>query len=204
MSIPVVEPSRIGFLLIDAQPFFWDSMHGPREPVLARVERLLMLADWLKLPFIATFEHPVETKGWLPERLEKAFPPHGQRFVKRTFNCCSDKPISQAITSSRIKQVAVAGAETDVCVLQSSLGLAGMGLQVFLLEDCVFTSEHQPRPALERMYRAGVIPCTLKILFYELMRSVDRDDLPAESKARAGSFAEKFDLEALPPRDGTS
>ena len=86
MSVSIVEASRAGVVLIDAQPSFWDSMHGAKEPILMRVERLLVLADWLDLPLIATFEHPVETKGWLPERLEKVFPPHGKRFVKRTYN----------------------------------------------------------------------------------------------------------------------
>ena len=51
-----------------------------------------------------------------------------------------------------------------------------MGYQVFLLEDCLFTSETQPAPALRRMYQAGAIPCTLKTMAYELVRCVD--DVP--------------------------
>jgi nicotinamidase-related amidase len=128
MSAPVVDASSVGVVLIDAQSSFWDSTHGAKEPILMRVERLLMLTDWLELPLIATFEHPVETKGWLPKRLEGVFPSHGKRFVKRTYNCCSDARIRGAIKDMRFSQVVVAGAETDVCVLQSSLGLIGMGL----------------------------------------------------------------------------
>jgi len=203
MPVPVVEANRVGVTLIDAQPFFWDSMHGAKEPILMRVERLLMLVDWLELPLIATFEHPVETKGWLPDRLEKVFPSHGKRFVKRTYNCCSDPAIREAISQMHPPQVVVAGAETDVCVLQSSLGLVDMGLQVFLLEDCIFTSEHHARPALERMYHAGVVPCTLKTLFYELTRTVDKDAFPTKWKAKARSYAECFRLEELPPIEPT-
>jgi hypothetical protein len=199
MSVPVLDASKVGVLLIDAQPSFWNSMHGAREPVLMRVERLLMLSDWLELPLIATFEHPVETKGWLPERLEKVFPSHGKRFVKRTYNCCSDPAIRGTIKDMGFSQVVIAGAETDVCVLQSSLGLVEMGLQVLLLEDCVFTSEHHARPALERMYHAGVVPCTLKTLFYELTRTVDKDAFPSKWKTNAGSYSELFRLEELPP-----
>jgi isochorismate hydrolase len=203
MSVPIVEASRLGVVLIDAQPFFWDTMHGAKEPILMRVERLLMLVDWLALPLIATFEHSVETKGWLPDRVEKVFPSHGKRFVKRTYNCCSDPAIREAISGMHLPQVVVAGAETDVCVLQSSLGLIDMGLQVFLLEDCIFTSEHHARPALERMYRAGVVPCTLKTLFYELTRTVDKDAFPTKWKAKARSYAECFRLEELPPIEPT-
>jgi hypothetical protein len=49
------------------------------------------------------------------------------------------------------------------------------------------------------MYRAGVIPCTLKTLFYELTRTVDKDALPSKWKNKAGSYSECFRLEELPP-----
>ena len=196
----VVDPEKIGVLLVDAQPAFLDSMHGPQGPVVIRLERLLMLSDLLKLPLVATFEHPVETKGSLPERLEKAFPVHGQRFVKKTFNACSDPLVSQAIRRMSVNQLALAGGETDVCIMQTALGLLGMGFEVFLLEDSIFSSEPHPRPALDRMYRAGVVPCTFKILFYELLRTVDREAWPREAAIRRSSLpAEFFEVEKLPP-----
>jgi hypothetical protein len=57
--------------------------------------------------------------------------------------------------------------------MQSVLGLIQMGYQVFLLEDCIFTSETQPAPALHRMYQAGAIPCTMKSMAYQLVEYVD-------------------------------
>jgi hypothetical protein len=197
MIAPVADPSSVGILLVDAQQPFLDWMHGSKEPLLIRLKRLLMLAGWLKLPLIATFESPVETKGWLPERLERAFPQHGQRFVKKTFNCCSETSLVEAIKRLGIGQIAVAGAETDVCILQSTLGLMKLGLQVFLLEDCVFTSEPHARPALERMYRAGVIPSTLKTFYYELMHTIDEEAL-------ALFHDKEFQVEKLPPWEPAS
>ena len=44
---------------------------------------------------------------------------------------------------------------------------------MFLLEDCVATTEEQPGPALRRMYAAGAVPCTLKTMLYELAECVD-------------------------------
>lgn len=76
-----------------------------------------------------------------------------------------------------------------------------MGLTVFLLEDCVFTSEPHPRPALDRMYTAGVIPSTLKIFFYELQRTVDKDAQSAKWGNRLAAFVERFQIENLPPWD---
>jgi hypothetical protein len=140
---------------------------------MVRLEHLLMLSEWLDLPLIATYEHPVEGKGELPDRLAACFPAHGKGFTKRTYDLTGEEEIMVAVRGLGVRQLAVAGAETDVCVLQSVLGLLRLGYQVFLLEDCLFTSEAHPGPALRRMYTAGAIPTTFKSWAYELTRSVD-------------------------------
>ena len=188
----LIDRENAAIILIDVQPFFVDIMHGSREPVMERLEQLLVVADWTKIPLIATFEHPTEQNGWLPDRLEKVFPKNASRFVKRTFCLCREPEIRTKLEELSLKQIVLAGCETDVCVLQSALGLLEMGYQVFLLEDCVFTNESHPEPALERMYRAGVIPSTYKTFFYELTQSVDRETLPAEWKERFSSFQKIF------------
>ncbi|OQY22178.1 MAG: hypothetical protein B6I35_06665 [Anaerolineaceae bacterium 4572_32.2] len=180
MSIARIQSSQIGILLIDVQPAFLEYAFSGKgeqeESLLVRLEHLLMLADWMELPLIATFEKPVSENGELPHKLEAVFPAKGQRYTKNYFGCMTEPDIAAAIEELPIKQVAVAGAETDVCVMQSVLGLLQMGYQVFLLEDCLFTSELEPAPALRRMYQAGAIPCTLKTMAYELVRCVD--DIP--------------------------
>lgn len=163
----------LAIVVIDVQPYFLDGwMAGPSEPLLARLEYLLGLATVFDLPCLATFEQPVETTGWLPERLERFFPAHGQKHTKQTFNCCGEPSILDALAGFGRAQIAVAGCETDVCVLQSVLGLIGAGYQVFLLEDCVFSSEPHTAPAIRRMEHAGAIPSTVKTLSYELRRTV--------------------------------
>ena len=178
MEIPGIESSKLGVLLIDAQPAFWGwafpDNDDAREPVIVRLEHLLMLADWAELPVVATFEDPVAEHGELPERLEAVFPAAGQRFTKKTYDLTREWTIRQALKRLPVQQIAVAGAETDVCVLQSVLGLLRMGYQVFLLEDGLFTSEAHPGPALQRMYGAGAIPTTVKSLAYELVASTER------------------------------
>jgi nicotinamidase-related amidase len=182
----------LAIVVIDVQPFFLEGwMAGETEPLLARLEFLLALATVYQLPLLATFEQPVETKGWLPERLEPFFPAHGPRHTKQTFNCCGEPSILAAIHALDRPQIAVAGAETDVCVLQSVLGLIEAGKQVFLLEDALFSSEPNTGPSLRRMERAGAIPATVKTLNYELRRSV-----AAPRAERA--FAERFPGLTLP------
>ncbi|UCC39271.1 MAG: isochorismatase family protein [Candidatus Aminicenantes bacterium] len=188
----MIDRSSVGIILIDVQPVFVDIMSGSGEPVMERLEQLLVLADVTQIPFIATFEHPTEQNGWLPDRLEKVFPKHGERFVKRTFCLCREPEIRSKLEKLKIKQIVLAGCETDVCVLQSALGLLEMGYQVFLLEDSVFTNESYPEPAIKRMYQAGVIPSTYKTFFYEMTQSVDRKTLPAAWKEKMSSLSKVF------------
>jgi nicotinamidase-related amidase len=168
-----VNADDLAIVLIDVQPFFLEGwMSGETEPLMARLEFLLALATVYDLPLLATFEQPIEKKGWLPQRLEPFFPAHGQRHTKQTFNCCGEPSILEAIDQMGKSQLAVAGGETDVCVLQSVLGLIGAGKQVFLLEDALFSSEPHVGPAIRRMESAGAIPSTVKTLNYELRLSV--------------------------------
>lgn len=173
MAVVTLERSEVAVLLVDVQCINWTGIELPQEPEMVRLENLLRLSDWMELPIISTYEHPVDKNGTLPDRLEKVFPAHGQHFTKKTYNCCLEPTIREAIKALPGKQIAVAGAETDVCIMQSTLGLLGMGYQVFLLEDCLYTTEPCPRPALDRMYRSGAIPSTFKSFAYELAVSVD-------------------------------
>jgi hypothetical protein len=169
----MVNADDLAIMIIDVQPFFLkDWMARESEPLFARLEFLFALATVYDVPFLATFEQPIATKGWLPERLEPFFPAHGQRHTKATFNCCGEPSIVAAIGRLGREQIAVAGGETDVGVLQSTLGLIEAGKQIFLLEDALFSSEPHTGPAIRRMEAAGAIPATVKTLNYELRRSV--------------------------------
>ena len=173
MTTSTVNANDLALVIIDVQPFFLEGwMAGETESLMSRLEFLLALATVYDLPLLATFEQPVDSKGWLPERLEPFFPTGGVKYTKQTFNCCGEPDIVRAVADLGRRQLAVAGGETDVCVLQSVLGLLREGYDVFLLEDVLFSSEPHTGPALRRMERAGAIPSTVKTLNYELRLSV--------------------------------
>jgi nicotinamidase-related amidase len=190
--IPRIDRDRIGVLVIDVQPFFVEVAFPDggevHDSLMTRLEHLLMLADWMDLPTIATFEIPTAENGELPDRLDAVFPANGHRLEKDYYGSMSQPGIREAIDRLGVGQIAVSGAETDVCVLQTVLGLLKAGYEVFPLEDCLFTTEPEPGPALRRMYAAGAVPCTLKTMAYELTRCVsDTPWYPETWKTASGA-----------------
>ena len=182
---------RPGVVLIDAQPGFLELAAGPRDAIALRLAKLLVMADCLGLPTLATFENPQE-RGWLSDACEAAWPAPGIRRVKRFYDCCGHPEIVAAIDALGRRQLLVAGAETDVCVLQSVLSLLDRGFQVFLLEDCLFSTEPHVGPAWRRMEAAGAVPCTLKTAYYELMRSVEVFEEPDSGGPGWAELLERF------------
>ena len=147
--------------------------------MLLRIEQLMRLASHTRLPLIATVEEPVSTKGDLLEPLQRLLPEEGQLERKWTYDCCQEPDIESAIMALGRSQIAVAGGETDVCVLQTVLSLLEMQFEVFVIEDCVFSSAADTTAALRRMRNGGAIQLTYKELFYELQGRVRTEPQPA-------------------------
>ena len=63
-----IDRERVGVVLIDAQPAFFRSMHGPQEPVLQRLEQLLVHTTISGVPIVATFEVPTARNSWSASR----------------------------------------------------------------------------------------------------------------------------------------
>ncbi len=194
-----LNPHELAVLLIDVQPFFVGQMVEPQEPVLIRLEQLLIMSHWFQLPVLATCEEPVDRKGELIERLQTKFPSHGQVHRKQTYDLCGEPDIFQALKALGRQQLIITGTETDVCVLQSVLGLLAHGYQVFLLEDCLFSSSSTTEAAVYRMRQAGAIPLTYKSLHYELLKTENSEQWQAGHEAALASGL--LDVELLPPTD---
>ncbi|MHC4956942.1 MAG: isochorismatase family protein [Planctomycetota bacterium] len=181
-------------LLVDVQPEFLGSMAGPPEPLIARLEALLCLADMVGMPTLLTRERPIEAKGDLPDRLRAVLPASARVLDKSLFDATAEESVRAALEATGCRTVAVAGAETDVCVLQTVLGLLGRGYSVELLEDCLFSSEANTGPAIARMRMEGARPATCKSFTYSVTRTVDRTAWPSAWRQELFS-----DPENLPP-----
>jgi nicotinamidase-related amidase len=84
-----------------------------------------------------------------------------------------EKKIREYLGRLNKNQVIVAGCETDVCVLQSCLGLINLGYEVYVVEELLFSSSRSVDSAIARMKAEGAIFLTYKSLYYELVEAVE-------------------------------
>lgn len=178
-----VRPDDVAVVVIDVQEPFVSMMSVPSAPVLARIEQLLLSADYWGVPVIATLERQRQGGAVLIERLASVLPAGSSTLPKSTFDATREPAIAAALRALGKRQIAVVGCETDVCVLQTVLGLLDMGFEVFLLEDAVFSHENGTMPALRRMEAAGAVPTTMKSFYFEMEGRVGA--APADDDQRA-------------------
>jgi hypothetical protein len=82
----------------------------------------------------------------------------------------------------------VAGCETDVCVLQSCLGLLGLGYEVFAVEELLFSSAVDVSAARTRMQAEGVVFLSYKTLYFELLAAVGESPHAEKLMKKFGPF----------------
>jgi len=172
MTKRLIAETAVG-AIIDVQDFFLAQLDGAkaRECMETNLVNFARLLGYFRIPIVATLERPVDGKGSLPDALAAELG-YSKIFEKDFFDLTKEQAIRDHFALLNKKQVIVAGCETDVCVLQSCLGLIDLGYEVFAVEDLIFSSARDVKAALARMNAAGVVFLSYKTLYYELLQTV--------------------------------
>jgi len=181
-------------IIVDFQDFFLSQLGDSR--VRSRMEAntadFARLLDYFHMPLVATIERPVRAKGSLPAQVRNQLGDRSSLFEKDFFDLTKEKSIVDHLGKLKKRQIVLAGCETDVCVLQSCLGLLDLGYDVFVVEDLLFSSARNVDSAITRMKADGAIFLTYKTLFYELVEAVEGGCHAAAMQARFGPFPKDF------------
>jgi hypothetical protein len=160
--------------VIDMQGFFLAPIDKKlRARLMTHTGHFVRLLNYFHIPILVTLERPVERKGALPNEVAKQLGSRARTFEKDFFDLTKEKAIRGHLAGLKRKQAIVAGCETDVCVLQSCLGLLDLGYDVFVVEELIFSSARNVDAAIARMQAEGVVFVSYKTLFYELLETVD-------------------------------
>ncbi len=169
-----IVPNQCCGLIIDVQRFFLSRVDKRlRSEITTNTKSFVRLLGSFRIPIIVTLERPVAQKGSLPREIRKYLSDLSETLEKDYFDLCKEKEIRDYLKCLKRKQVIVVGSETDVCVLQSCLGLLSLGYEVYVVEELLFSSSHNVHSAIVRMKAEGAVFLTYKSLYYELVGCVE-------------------------------
>ena len=161
-------------VVVDAQPGFFAKDGFSEQDVAAaaqardRAAWLVMLADRLAIPIVATEEEP-ERHGSTAIELPQGAPV----LRKPTFGLAGTPEILDAIKVTGRGTAVLVGCETDVCVAQSAIGLQDEGFRCVVVADATFSPGEMHERGLDRLAAAGVDRNHSKGVAYEWLRSVE-------------------------------
>lgn len=159
-------------VVVDVQESFLKKL--PEEqvrPLVNRIGWIVRMAVKLSVPIIVTGEDIPELGATVSEVAE-GFPEGTQQHNKMTFGLTGEPSILSAVEGTSRKSAVIVGLETDVCVMQSALGLRARGFRVVVLADATASPGPCHAAGILRMQDAGVIISTVKGTFYEWVRSL--------------------------------
>ncbi len=175
-AVKRIAADRCCGVIVDLQSFFLAQVDKRlRSRLKTNTSNLVRLLNYFQIPIVVTLERPIDIKGSLPKDIAKHLGDGARTFEKDFFDLCKDKKIKSHFGLLKRRQVIVAGCETDVCVLQSCLGLLSLGYEVYVMEELIFSSSRNVDAAIARMKAEGAVFTTYKSLFYELIESVGGD-----------------------------
>jgi nicotinamidase-related amidase len=174
-------------LIIDAQAHFFRKLDAhTATAVMQRIAWVAALAAWLRVPVIATAEE-LERHGGSVPAIARETPADAPLFDKPAFGLAGNPTILAAVLQEQRQTAVLVGLETDVCVLQSALGLLDAGLRVVVVQDATASPGPGHQAGLDRMRALGVELVTVKGLFYEWVRTVAAADQFLTDRADIGA-----------------
>ncbi|HEV7699168.1 MAG TPA: hydrolase [Pyrinomonadaceae bacterium] len=161
-------------VVIDVQEAFRNAIPD-FSTVASRISTAVRGFQLLGVPVLVTEQYP---KGLGPTAEEITFVLPDDHFAieKTAFSSCGASAFVDRLKVLGTKQLVVCGLETHICVSQTAHDLLDRGFQVQVLTECVCSRFSYNRKAgLAKMKASGVIPSSVEMALFELMRDSKHD-----------------------------
>jgi nicotinamidase-related amidase len=149
---------KFGVVVVDLQAdFIADAQINPATPAALDItKRILQSTQRNQVPVFVTYEGDNLLGYDMPPALKADLPEWHKPFFKTTYAATGLPAFMTELERSGVTHVVLVGAETDVCVMLTALGLRERGYEVFVTKDAVLSAELDVTAALTRMKIAGV------------------------------------------------
>jgi nicotinamidase-related amidase len=175
----VIASESIG-LIIDMQERLYPHIHNHEQ----LTKNTAILIEGLKAMDIKIMVTEQYTKGlgFTIEPLKDLLT--GIKFQeKQAFSCCDDSSFFEKLSLNAPQHVIIAGIETHVCVLQTTIDLIRNGYKPVVVEDCGGSRNPNDKAvAIARMRQEGALITTYESILFELLRQSGTETFKKISK----------------------
>lgn len=168
-----LEIEECAAVIVDVQERLLPVISG-QEHLVARLQALIGGLLSLDVPMTYTEQYPKglgRTVSTIDSLLEEIDP-----IEKLSFSCYGADSFREWVREADCQAMIIAGIETHVCVLQTSLDLIEDGITPVIVTDAVSSRhEHDSATALTRLASAGAILTTTESILFELLEEAGTD-----------------------------
>jgi nicotinamidase-related amidase len=169
----LIERTDSVLVVVDAQPGFLGAVDDPGASGWRDIAAWLTgVAAALGIPIVVT-EEDAATNGRTDPAIADRLPVGTPIFAKPVFGLADVPEILAAVEASGRRTAVLVGAETDVCVAQSAIGLLGRGFRVVVVTDGTFSPGAMHELGLRRSRDAGAELHHAKGVYYEWIRTLE-------------------------------
>jgi len=172
--MPLLDRDDSVLVVIDAQ----DGFSGSDDPDREAAARSRAVAAWLAgvatvlgIPAVVT-EEDAAANGPTDPAIAAALPAGTPVFDKRVFGLTGEPAIVTALDALDRRTAVIVGAETDVCVAHSAIGLQELGWGVVVVSDATFSPGVMHALGLDQLRDAGIAVRHAKGVYYDWVRTL--------------------------------
>jgi nicotinamidase-related amidase len=174
----ILDRDKTVLVVIDMQEAFRASISDFPQ-IASRISMAIRGFQILNLPVIVTEQYP-KGLGRTAEEILFSLPSEFEAVEKTAFSSCGAQAFLDKINEIDAKQILLCGIEAHICVNQTAHDLLDCNFEVHLLQDCVSSRfEHDNRAGLNKMKMSGVVPSSMEMALFELMRDSKHEQFKA-------------------------
>ncbi len=174
----ILNKGKTALVVVDLQEAFRSSINDFAQ-IASRISMIVRGFQILDLPIIITEQYP-KGLGRTAEEILFSLPPDFEFIEKTAFSSCGASAFLEKLRETGATQIVLCGLETHVCINQTAHDLLNENYQVHLLQDCVSSRfTHDKEIGLRKMQAGGVIPSSIEMALFELMRDAKHEQFKA-------------------------
>ena len=171
--MPLIDSADSLLVVVDAQPGFAGTMVSTARDAARSREIAAWLAGVaaaLGVPIVVT-EEDAAANGPTDPVIAARLPVGTPILPKAAFGLTDEPAILAAVEATGRRTAVLVGAETDVCVAQSAVGLSDRGFRVVVVADATFSPGEMHDHGLAHMRDSGVEVRHAKGIYYDWVRT---------------------------------